>query len=71
MQPGDVVGGRFELVRAAGAGGMGEVFQAIDRLTDDLVAVKVLLNDRAADRARFEREAGALSELRHPGSCST
>jgi hypothetical protein len=46
---------------------MGEVFQAWDRVKRELVAVKVLLDGRSADRARFEREAEALSELRHPG----
>jgi eukaryotic-like serine/threonine-protein kinase len=67
MQPGDVVGARFEILRSAGSGGMGEVFQARDRARDALVAVKVLLDRKPNGRARFEREAEALSELRHPG----
>ncbi|WP_437308265.1 serine/threonine-protein kinase [Sorangium sp. So ce388] len=68
MQPGDVLGGRFEIVSQAGAGGMGAVFRAIDRLSSDAVAVKVLLEeDSAADDARFSRESAMLAELSHPG----
>jgi eukaryotic-like serine/threonine-protein kinase len=68
MHPGEVIGERFEIIRLAGSGGMGEVFQARDRVRGELVAVKVLLDGKAAvDRARFEREGEALSELRHPG----
>src|SRR5262249_4659954 len=51
----------------AGAGGMGEVFEAKDLVLGELVAVKVLLERRGIHRARFEREAEALSELHHPG----
>src|SRR5262245_29810602 len=67
MNAGEVVGDRFEIIRLAGSGGMGEVFQAHDRVKGELVAVKVLLDGRSSDRVRFEREAEALSELRHPG----
>ncbi|WP_437653043.1 protein kinase domain-containing protein [Sorangium sp. So ce1182] len=62
-----MLGGRFEIVSQAGAGGMGAVFRAIDRLSSDAVAVKVLLEeDNAADDARFSRESAMLAELSHP-----
>jgi hypothetical protein len=69
-QPGDqlvgtVVAGRFELHALAGAGGMGRVYRAIDRTTDQVVAVKLLPGD--GDAMRFAREAAALSVLDHPG----
>ena len=67
MQPGDLVDARFEVVRLAGRGGMGEVYQARDRQSGDTVAVKVLRGDALDLRARFEREARVLAELRHPG----
>jgi eukaryotic-like serine/threonine-protein kinase len=64
---GDILGGRFELTLRAGAGGMGEVFQARDRATGDAVAVKVMLREHAATHVRFAREVQVLSELQSPG----
>lgn len=67
MRPGDVLGERFELEELAGSGGMGEVFRARDRLSGEIVALKVLLAGRGPETARFEREAKVLAELSHPG----
>ncbi len=68
MQRGDVVGGRFEVRRAAGSGGMSVVYRALDRQTGERAAVKVLRrNDDVNMSARFSREADVLSRLRHPG----
>src|SRR4051794_34999890 len=64
MAPGTVLGRRFELLRLAGAGGMGAVYHARDLATGQPVAVKVLL--RPADTARFAREARLLEAVRHP-----
>jgi tetratricopeptide (TPR) repeat protein len=66
MEPSEVVGQRFEIELVAGAGGMGRVYRARDRLTGDLVALKVLHGklDHAAER--FAREAATLSALSHP-----
>ncbi len=52
---------------------MGEVFAARDTRLDRLVAVKVLPRALASDpdrRARFEREAKAISALSHPHVCA-
>lgn len=46
---------------------MGEVFRARDRLSGEVVAVKVLLAGKGPETARFEREAQVLAELSHPG----
>jgi Tol biopolymer transport system component len=65
--------GPYEIVGPLGAGGMGEVFTARDTRLDRLVAVKVLPRDLASDpdrRARFEREAKAISALSHPHVCA-
>ncbi|HTJ40799.1 MAG TPA: protein kinase [Kofleriaceae bacterium] len=65
LRPGDVVADRFEIVRRAGQGGMGVVYEARDRALGRTVALKVL--DRAkANPERFLREAVALADLRHP-----
>src|SRR5437016_11955979 len=66
MKAGDVIAARFEIERHAGAGGMGEVFRAIDRLTAAPAAVKVLHSGEPELVARFDREAAVLAELRHP-----
>ena len=65
--------GPYEVVSALGAGGMGEVYRAKDTRLDRSVAVKVLPADfanRAELRARFEREAKAISSLNHPHICA-
>lgn len=51
---------------------MGEVYRAKDTRLDRTVAVKVLLTHLTANpelRARFEREARAISALQHPNIC--
>ena len=64
--------GPYEVLSLIGAGGMGEVYQARDTRLDRKVAVKVLAPELASDaefRARFEREAKAISALNHPHIC--
>jgi len=65
--------GPYEIIGALGAGGMGEVYRARDTRLERTVAIKVLPADLAADadrRARFEREARAISSLNHPHICT-
>jgi serine/threonine protein kinase len=62
---GEVLADRFEIDRLAGAGGMGVVYQALDRLTGTLVALK-LATAGATEHERFAQEARTLSELAHP-----
>jgi serine/threonine protein kinase len=68
----DLVGttlGRYRVVEAIGAGGMGEVYRAHDDRLDRDVAIKVLPEEVVGDPdrlARFEREARALARLTHP-----
>ena len=58
---------RFELKSQAGTGGMGTVYQAVDRESGQVVAVKILHGKSVTDAARFDQEATLLAELRHPG----
>jgi eukaryotic-like serine/threonine-protein kinase len=64
--------GPYEVQSAVGAGGMGEVYRARDARLERTVAIKVLpshLSSNAELRARFEREAKAISGLQHPNIC--
>lgn len=67
MQSGDVVDDRFELERLAGAGAMGEVWRAKDRVMGGVVAVKLLVKTDEGWDTRFVREALSLAQLDHPG----
>ncbi len=62
--------GAWEIVRAIGAGGMGEVFEArrADGSYDGRAAVKLLKRgmDSAAVLQRFAQERQALARLNHP-----
>lgn len=65
---GRVIKERYELVRMLGAGGMGAVFEAKDRLLGRPVAVKVIRPTFAHRNdyiKRFIREAQAASKIRH------
>jgi len=64
-----VLGGRYELGRLIGRGGMAEVYAAHDRLLGREVAVKVLrdrFREDAAFTARFNDEARNVARLSHP-----
>ena len=66
--------GRYTLGRLVGQGGMGSVYQAADlQMSGRTVAVKVLAPHLVSDEtqvARFEQEARAASQLRHPNTIS-
>ncbi len=66
---GRTLGGRFEILRALGEGGMGAVYAARDTTEGGEVALKVLLPELAAEArhlARFRREAEVMGLLAHP-----
>ena len=66
---GRVLGGRYALGAMVGAGGMGQVYRARDRVLERTVAVKVLSAASTDDLelvARFGREARAAAALNHP-----
>jgi serine/threonine protein kinase/tetratricopeptide (TPR) repeat protein len=61
--------GRYEVIEAIGAGGMGEVYRARDSRLGRDVAVKVVPALWSGDRdrlSRLEREARVLASLNHP-----
>src|SRR3984885_246266 len=59
----------YEIVEPLGAGGMGEVYRAVDTKLRREIAVKILPQRFASDPSRltrFEREAHLLASLNHP-----
>ena len=70
MEAGDLIAGRFELVRPLGQGGLAQVLEARDRETGARVALKVLHAHLAFDEtlaARFRDELRLTRGLDHPG----
>jgi eukaryotic-like serine/threonine-protein kinase len=57
---------RYQIVRRVGEGGMGVVYQAIDRERRTTVALKTLRNVDASSIFRLKREFRALSDVSHP-----
>jgi serine/threonine-protein kinase len=60
--------GRYKLVSMLGAGGMGQVFKAVDPQNKETVAIKIIKGPLAVNelaRVRFVREARAAAQLQH------
>jgi len=69
---GEIVGGRYQIERHLGSGGMGEVYLALDSTLGRRVAVKVLPAKAECNptaRERLRREARAAAGLDHPFIC--
>jgi eukaryotic-like serine/threonine-protein kinase len=73
LKPGQILIGRFVIVRFIAKGGMGEVYEAEDRFLQGVhVALKTILPHIAEDpalRQRFEREVLLAREVSHPNLC--
>jgi hypothetical protein len=66
-QIGQTLGGKYEIVRLLGEGGMAFVYEASHQRLQQRVAIKVLTPEFAGDPelvSRFEREARAVARLR-------
>jgi tetratricopeptide (TPR) repeat protein len=60
---------QYELVKEIGLGGMGVVYEAVDRSLERRVAVKKMRDEirlDPADRGRFVAEARMVAQLHHP-----
>jgi TolB-like protein/Flp pilus assembly protein TadD/tRNA A-37 threonylcarbamoyl transferase component Bud32 len=63
----------YRIIKKLGAGGMGEVYLALDTKLDRKVAIKVLPSDFLAEenlKKRLVREAQAAAKLDHPNICA-
>ena len=70
---GELIDGRYQLIRQIGSGGMATIYLAIDTRLDRKVAVKIMHPHLAQDEAfvnRFIREAKASAALSHPNIVS-
>ncbi len=65
MWPG-VESKRFDVVRCLGEGGMGVVYEGLDRDTGTRVALKTLKHASPDALARLKREFRAMQDLQHP-----
>ncbi|WP_165703687.1 serine/threonine-protein kinase [Enhygromyxa salina] len=69
LQPGEIVGERYQIVRLLGEGGMGRVYEAEHTVLRRRVALKLLRRDAREspeNLARFQQEALAASRIRTP-----
>ena len=69
FEQGQVIAGRYRVLRRLGVGGMADVYLAEDGTLGRRVAVKVLLKRYAGDEQfveRFRREAQAAARINHP-----
>ena len=72
FSPGQVLSGRFRIVRFIARGGMGEVYEAEDLELRELVALKTLLSGTAQQESalqRFKREIHFARQVTHPNVC--
>ncbi len=66
---GEVIDGRYELLKLVASGGMATIYEAVDLRLDRKVAVKIMHAHLADDEkfiSRFIREAKAAAALSHP-----
>jgi tetratricopeptide (TPR) repeat protein len=68
LQPGDIIGGRYEILQLLGEGGMGAVYKALDRAVERTVALKLIRPELASDPAilaRFKQELLTAHQVTH------
>ncbi len=82
LKPGRVIASRYEVRVPLGKGGMGTVYEAHDRILDEVVALKVLrTSDETGEheeppergerlKRRFRAEIKLARRIRHPNVCA-
>lgn len=72
LNPGELVAGRYLILKFIGRGGMGEVYEASDSYLQEKIALKTLRAGRPADDAvvkRFQKEVQLARKVTHPNVC--
>src|ERR1700757_2871808 len=68
LQPGDLIGSRYEILQLLGEGGMGAVYKALDRVVERTVALKLIRPELASNPtilARFKQELLTAHQVTH------
>ncbi len=68
FQPGQVLDGRFRIVREVAQGGMGVVYEAVDEKLDRRIAIKCA---KSGFHKRLPPEVRHASDVSHPNVCKT
>jgi serine/threonine protein kinase len=74
LADGEIVAGRYKIVRLIGAGAVGEVYEAQDETVGEAVALKTLRASSADDNVsieRFRREIQTARKVTHGNVCRT
>ena len=68
---GQIIAGRYRIMRLIGRGGMGEVYEAEDTFLHESIGLKTLRADYASDRAIawFQKEIQLARKVTHPNIC--
>jgi eukaryotic-like serine/threonine-protein kinase len=72
VEPGEELASRYEVLRPLGEGGMGSVFEVLDRELDESVALKLLHPQLSSDpeyRQRLRTEVRLARRVSHPNVC--
>lgn len=67
---GTLLADRYEIINRIGTGGMSDVFEARERRTGRLVAVKLVKDKDEQAAARLLRESEIIASLSHPNLCA-
>src|SRR6516165_3975384 len=57
---------RYEVLRCLGQGGMGIVYEVLDRQRQERIALKTLVHFDASNLYRFKQEFRTLADVLHP-----
>lgn len=72
LQSGELLAGRFRIVRSVASGGMGDVYEAEDTQLGERIALKTIRTDVALNPrmlVRFKKEIQLAKRISHPNVC--